>query len=101
LLAIFLTSALFAFPGASAAAEPPIDLLPPPRALVTTAPAPPPAYLRRNRYDVWQNYAVDNRGYFQPLVVESPNGPVFRYNNAPAPWVTVNPRSYQRIYVGQ
>jgi hypothetical protein len=28
-------------------------------------------------------------------------GPVYLYNGAPAPWVTVNPRSYSRTYIGQ
>jgi hypothetical protein len=89
LLVVFLPCVLFAFPGTIAAADPPIDMLPPPRPVPTA-----PVY-------VWQNYAVDRSGRFAPLVVDSPNGFVYRYNGAPAPWVTVNPRSYQRIYVGQ
>jgi hypothetical protein len=81
----------------------PRPVLVPSRILVAPEPvlASPPPYLRANRYDVWQYYGVDSHGRFQPLVVESPAGYVYRASGVPAPWVTVNPRSFQRTYIGQ
>jgi hypothetical protein len=86
---------------ALAADAPEGETLPTPRPLMVPAPPPQLVFQRPNRYAVWQYYAVDGRGHFVPLVVDSPVGPVYLYNGAPAPWVTVNPRSYARIYIGQ
>lgn len=57
------------------------DPLPPPR--VVPQPAgpvhvlTPPAFVRPDRYAVWQYYGVDRRGRFRPLVIGSPHGPYY------------------------
>jgi hypothetical protein len=74
--------------------------LPPPRVvqpdpvpqLVVPFPPPHPVYHfpQVSRYEVWQNYGVDRRGYFRPLVIYSPSGPYYRYNHAPYPWASTH-----------
>lgn len=62
------------------------DPLPPPRAIAAPAPLFPPAFVRPNRYDVWQNYAVDRYGRFRPLVIGYPYGPYYYADGKPYPW---------------
>ena len=71
------------------------DTLPVPRPVpgtVVAAPVyAPPVYYRRSAYDVWQYYAVDHQGYFQPRVIYPPGGHAFYlYNGKPFPWASVN-----------
>jgi hypothetical protein len=75
------------------AAQPDSDVLPQPRPFFQAVPASPgpmvPVYaspLRRNPYEVWQNYGVGRQGRFRPLVIYSPYGPYYRYNGQPYPW---------------
>jgi len=63
------------------------DVLPPPRMVETIYVQP---MVRRSAYEVWQNYGVDRRGFFRPLVVYSPYGSYYRYNGAPFPWTTTH-----------
>lgn len=66
------------------------ETLPAPRSLAVPDVAPHalpfPPYQRINRWDVWQNYAVDRYGMWKPLVVYSPSGAYYRYNHQPFPW---------------
>jgi hypothetical protein len=77
------------------------DGLPQPRVVET----PPSAviggqiYYRRSAYDVWQNYGVDRRGFFRPVVVYSPYGSYYRYNGAPFPWTTTHQREFMPYVV--
>ena len=55
----------------AAAQDPPQDdPLPPPRVVAQPIESPviltPPAFVRPDRYAVWQNYGVDRRGRFRP-----------------------------------
>lgn len=77
------------------------DALPPPRVMEM-----PPGYVydvspfaRRSAYEVWQNYGVDRRGFFRPLVVYSPFGAYYRYNGAPFPWTTTHQREFMPYVV--
>jgi hypothetical protein len=76
------------------------DPLPPPRMVETVVlpPVLPPVY-RRSAYEVWQNYGVDRRGFFRPLVVYSPYGSYYRYDGAPFPWVTTHQREFMPYVV--
>lgn len=46
----------------------------------------PPPFYRPSRYEVWQNYAVDRRGHFRPLVIAAPSGPYYYYSGKPYPY---------------
>src|SRR5258708_6050392 len=77
------------------------DALPPPRMVEM-----PPGYYfggqpysRRSAYEVWQNYGVDRRGFFRPVVVYSPFGSYYRYNGAPFPWTTTHQREFMPYVV--
>ncbi len=92
---------------AVAAADPPGEVLPPPRpALPAPAEAYSPlmrtvapayafySYPRRSAYDVWKYYDVDRFGYFRPRVIYSSQGAYYLYNGKPFPWATVNPLEF-------
>jgi hypothetical protein len=68
--------------------------LPPPRALpqVVEPPLPmlPPTFIRPNRYDVWQNYAVDRQGRFRPVVIGSAHGSYYLHNGKPFPFSSLH-----------
>jgi hypothetical protein len=64
---------------AAGAADP---VLPPPT-LVEPELLPPLGYYRISAYEVWQNRAVDRRGYFAARVIMTPYGLVYRYNGQP------------------
>jgi hypothetical protein len=68
-----------------ARAEDPIA--PPPRMLPPEL-LPAFVYPRRSAYDVWQNYAVDRRGFYRARVIDTPYGAFYRYNGQPYPWTT-------------
>jgi len=94
LTCLVLSTILLAFGLAAPASEPTTTVLPAPQVLTPTpGPWPPvhsdPLYFRTNRYDVWQYYGVDRRGYFRPRVVLAPGGAYYLYNGKPFPW-TVN-----------
>jgi hypothetical protein len=90
LTALSLTSSLPA-----AANDPPKEQpLPPPRVVPKPEPPvhvmPPPAFLRPNRYDVWQYHGVDRYGRFRPLVIGSPHGPYYLLTGKPYPYAFVH-----------
>lgn len=94
----FLTAAagICLFASAVPADEQVPELLPPPRVVRVFDPTPcavplDPMYLRTNRYDVWQNYAVDRSGMFRARVIEGPAGAYYRYSGESYPWATVHP----------
>jgi hypothetical protein len=105
-----LSVTVLCFAAASAVADPPEEI-PPPRPapaeeMPPPRPLPPPNLLARPHYQppvlpqygsrsVWQFYAVDSRGRFRPLVVQTPYGSFYRYDLSPYPW-TSN-RTYRRI----
>jgi hypothetical protein len=106
IIRIVLVGAALLIGTAAWAADPaPDDSLPVPRAygpIVEPAPmgfvgASP--YYRVSRYEVWQNYGVDRRGGFRPLVVYSPYGPYYRYNHAPYPWAMNHQREFMPYIV--
>lgn len=70
--------ALLAGAGVAAAAGPE---LPPP--VVEADLLPSPLLFRVSAYEVWQNRAVNRRGYFVARVIQTPFGPVYRYNGEP------------------
>ncbi len=74
---------LLGMAGVGIAGEP---LVPPP--LAVPAPLPPMGYYRVSAYEVWQNLAVDNRGFFRARVIWTPNGSFYRYNGQPYPFTT-------------
>jgi hypothetical protein len=75
--------------------------LPPPHPVVEV----PPSYFfaqpypQRSAYEVWQNYGVDRRGFFRPVVIYSPSGSYYRYNGAPFPWTTTHPLEWMPYVV--
>lgn len=79
------------------AADGPGDVLPPPRRVVPTQPPilPPPIYVSRNPYDVWQSYGVGRMGVWRPRVVYSPYGPYYWYNGQPFPWAPTRQSEFQ------
>lgn len=87
------------------AAEP--ELLPAPQLLTAPDPGSTSApldldvseYHRISRYAVWQNYGVDSRGVFRPLVVLSPTGSFYRFNGQPYHYLTVEPRVWMPFAV--
>jgi len=79
--------------GTAAAQEPAApEKLGPPRVLE----AMPPAFLRANRYDVWQNYDVDRFGRFRPVVIYGPYGSYYRMNGHSYPWTTTHSLEFLR-----
>jgi len=72
---------------------PPAEALPAPQK-VDAEPSPlvldiPPTlpYERRNRYQVWDYYAVDRQGFFRPRVIMAPyENYYYLYNGAPYPF---------------
>jgi hypothetical protein len=72
------------------------DTLPAPRTVETIVIQP---VYRRSAYEVWQNYGVDRRGFFRPLVIYSPYGSYYRYNGAPFPWTTTHQREFMPYVV--
>jgi len=72
------------------------DPLPPPRVVETITIQP---IFRRSAYEVWQNYGVDRHGFFRPVVVYSPYGSYYRYNDAPFPWTTTHQREFMPYVV--
>jgi hypothetical protein len=71
-------------------------VLPSPRPLVTEV-VGPISYVRPDPYAVWQNYAVDRRGYWRPLVVPSYDGPRYVATGDPYPWWQNHPRNFDPI----
>jgi hypothetical protein len=51
-------------------------------------------YERRNRYEVWQYYAVDRQGRFRPRVIYSPEGSYYLRNGEPYPYLPVRTREF-------
>jgi hypothetical protein len=88
---------------ATTRAEPPApEVLPAPREVQTEIVLSEPwlpLYHRVSRYEVWQNYGVDRRGYFKPLVVYSPYGAYYRYNGHPFPWAQNHPLEWMPYIV--
>jgi hypothetical protein len=82
--------------GLARAAEPEQKALPQPRAVEGEIVGPWVSYLRPNPYDVWQVYAVDNRGMFRPRVILAPDGPRYAYNGLPYPWWQNYPGNFER-----
>ncbi len=75
---------LFAVAGQARASD---DPLPAPRAMPTPMEVIlPPVFYRPSRYEVWQNYAVDRRGHFRPLVIAAPSGPYYYHSGKPYPY---------------
>jgi hypothetical protein len=72
------------------------DTLPPPRIVETIFIQPT---YRRSAYEVWQNYGVDRRGFFRPLVIYSPYGSYYRYDGTPFPWTTTHQREFMPYVV--
>jgi hypothetical protein len=83
-----LAACLVAVAAAAAKADPPRTENPSPPRVVYSVPVVGPlySYPRLNRWDVWQNYGVDNWGNFRPVVIDSPHGLIYRYNREPFPW---------------
>lgn len=71
------------------AGEPP-DLVPLTGPLPAPTPLTPPSFYRPNRWDVWQNLAVDRTGQFRPRVALMP-APYYLYNGAAYPFLPVKP----------
>jgi hypothetical protein len=74
---------------------PQAEPLPPPQRVVPEPPLPAPdlppypAFERRNRYDVWQDYAVNRQGRWRARVVYSPAGAYYHYNHEPYPYTPI------------
>jgi hypothetical protein len=81
--------------GAAARADDPV--LPSPRPLAVQ-PVMPPSFVRPDPYAVWQNYGVDRRGYFRPMVVPSLDGPRYLATGDPYPWWKEHPRYFDQVY---
>ncbi len=65
----------------------------------TPEPAPRPyveirPLSRVNRYEIWQNYAVDRYGYFRPRVIYTPEGAFFYYDGRPYPYLITHPLNF-------
>lgn len=82
------------------------EQLPPPRELPAEA-APislglplHTAFVRDNRWDVWQFYAVDRAGYFRPRVAYSPYGSYYLFNGRYYPYDDLFPREWLMTQVG-
>lgn len=59
----------------------------------------PPAYLRTNRYDVWQYHDVDRQGRFRPVVIYSPYGAYYKFNGQVFPWASTQPRDFKLMHI--
>jgi hypothetical protein len=81
--------------GAAARADDPV--LPSPRPLAAQV-VGPVSFVRPDPYAVWQNYAVDRRGYWRPLVVPSFDGPRYLATGDPYPWWKEHPRYFDQVY---
>ncbi len=81
--------------GSAAHAQEPV--LPSPRPVATQQWVAPMSFTRPDPYAVWQNYAVDRRGYWRPLVVPSYDGPRYRATGDPYPWWKEHPRSFESV----
>ncbi|HEX5271781.1 MAG TPA: hypothetical protein VFW33_14890 [Gemmataceae bacterium] len=81
--------------GAAARGDEPV--LPAPRPLATKMVLPPPSFERPDPYAVWQNYAVDRRGYWRPLVAPSYDGPRYVATGDPYPWWKERPRYFEPV----
>src|SRR5262249_28062119 len=107
---LLIALALFSFSSAAqddrAAEDQKPELMPLPRLaeppsrpiLVLEAPTPP-AFYRKNRYDVWQAYEVDRQGYFRARVIYGPSGAYYYYNGQPYPWTTTQPLNWKPVIV--
>jgi hypothetical protein len=84
-----LVGAAVLLAGAASAGEP---VLPSPRPVVTPM-VWPLGFERPDPYAVWQNYAVDRRGRFRPLVSTSYGGPHYVATGEPYPWMAEHPLS--------
>jgi hypothetical protein len=84
----------FVMIGVSARADEPI--LPAPRPLMGEV-VGPVSYVRPDPYAVWQNYAVDRRGHWRPLVVPSYDGPRYLATGDPYPWWKEHQRSFESV----
>ncbi len=71
-------------------------VLPSPRPLVAEV-VGPISYERPNPYAVWQNYAVDRRGHWRPLVVPSYDGPRYVATGDPYPWWQNHPGYFDPV----
>jgi hypothetical protein len=91
--------------GVAPAADDPV--LPPPRVAEPALPPrfvepdpllPSPGFSRVSAYEVWQNRAVNRRGYFVARVVATPYGVTaglyYRYNGEPYLTPTTKPYDY-------
>jgi hypothetical protein len=81
---------LLAGAGPTVATQP--EVLPP--AILQPESFPPISYYRKSAYDVWQNLAVDNQGFFRARVILTPYGAFYRYNGQPFPYVTTQQRRF-------
>jgi hypothetical protein len=89
---------------AEPAAPPPVEvapeLAPAPQPLLLPQPLPPLGYYRVSAYEVWQNLAVDQRGFFRARVIDTPYGAFYRYNGQPFPFTTTQPYLYTPVRTG-
>jgi hypothetical protein len=60
---------------------------------------PPPVYLRRNPYEVWQYYDVDRRGFFRPRVFYSSYSSFYLYNGQPYLFAPMRPLDFMPYLV--
>jgi hypothetical protein len=82
-----LAGAVVLLAGTAVAGEP---VLPAPRPAWTPV-MWPLGFERPDPYAVWQNYAVDRRGRFRPLVSTSYGGPHYVATGEPYPWMAEHP----------
>src|SRR5262245_54962933 len=82
-LRVVLVGAVALLAGAATAGEP---VLPAPRPVVTPM-VWPLGFERPDPYAVWQNYEVDRRGRFRPLVSPSYYGLRYVATGEPYPWL--------------
>ena len=82
-----LAGAVVLLAGTAVAGEP---VLPAPRPAWTPV-MWPLGFERPDPYAVWQNYAVDRRGRFRPLVSTSYGGPHYVATGEPYPWWQSHP----------
>jgi hypothetical protein len=68
-----------------------------PDAIVPLMLLPRPDYPRPGRRSIWQLYAVDSMGHFQPRVVASPYGAYYQHNGAPYPVPQTRPGEWSRF----
>jgi hypothetical protein len=63
-------------------------------------PLPPLGYYRVSAYEVWQNLAVNQQGYWRARVIDTPYGAFYRYNGQPFPWTTTQQYLYTPVITG-